>query len=286
MNQIAKDWVDYEVIDTGNKEKLERWNDVVLRRPDPVAIWPIEQETPWNKADAVYHRSNKGGGSWEYKKQLKEEWTIAYKDLRFKISPTGFKHTGLFPEQASNWDFMMDTIRKAEKNGRKDIKILNLFAYTGGATLAARAAGAEVTHVDSVKQVVSWARENMEQSGLDGVRWIVEDAMKFVQREVRRGNRYHGIILDPPAYGRGANGEKWVLEEHIGRMLECCAELLDRERGFLVLNLYSMGLSALLARTAVRQCFGSEGGEEFGELYFDDRSGKSLPLGTFCRFAR
>ena len=142
MNQIAKDWVDYEVIDTGNKEKLERWNDVVLRRPDPVAIWPIEQETPWNKADAVYHRSNKGGGSWEYKKQLKEEWTIAYKDLRFKISPTGFKHTGLFPEQASNWDFMMDTIRKAEKNGRKDIKILNLFAYTGGATMACAKAGA------------------------------------------------------------------------------------------------------------------------------------------------
>ena len=164
--------------------------------------------------------------------------------------------------------------------------MLNLFAYTGGATLAARSAGADVTHVDSVKQVVSWARENMEQSGLDGVRWIVEDALKFVRREVRRGNCYDGIILDPPAYGRGANGEKWVLEENICEMLECCAELLNRERGFLVLNLYSMGLSATLARTALRQTFHSTGSEELGELYFKDRFDKELPLGTFCRFSR
>ena len=164
--------------------------------------------------------------------------------------------------------------------------MLNLFAYTGGATLAARAAGADVTHVDSVKQVVTWSRENMEQSALEGVRWIVEDALKFARREVRRGNCYDGIILDPPAYGRGANGEKWVLEENIGEMLECCAALLNKEHGFLVLNLYSMGLSALLARTALRQAFGETGKEEFGELYFTDRSGKELPLGTFCRFYR
>ncbi len=220
---------------------------------------------------------------------MPDRWTVgySYKDMniRMRLGLTAFKHVGIFPEQAANWNFIYDSATALAAEGGSP-RVLNLFAYTGGATLAARAAGAEVTHVDSVKQVVSWARENMEQSGLDGVRWIVEDAMKFVQREMRRGNRYHGIILDPPAYGRGANGEKWVLEEHIGRMLECCAELLDRERGFLVLNLYSMGLSALLARTAVRQCFGSEGGEEFGELYFDDRSGKSLPLGTFCRFAR
>ena len=163
---------------------------------------------------------------------------------------------------------------------------MNLFAYTGGATLAARAAGADVTHVDSVKQVVTWSRENMESSNLDGVRWIVEDALKFVHREVRRGNRYDGIILDPPAYGRGANGEKWVLEENIGEMLECCAELLDREHGFLVLNLYSMGLSALLSRTALRQAFATTGSEEMGELYFSDSFGKELPLGTFCRFTR
>ena len=165
-------------------------------------------------------------------------------------------------------------------------RVLNLFAYTGGATLAARAAGADITHVDSVKQVVTWSRENMEQSSLEGVRWIVEDALKFVRREVRRGNSYDGIILDPPAYGRGANGEKWVLEENIGQMLECCAALLNKEHGFLVLNLYSMGLSALLARTALRQAFGETGKEEFGELYFTDRSGKELPLGTFCRFYR
>ena len=164
--------------------------------------------------------------------------------------------------------------------------MLNLFAYTGGATLAAAASGAEVTHVDSVKQVVTWSRENMERSGLEGGRWIVEDALKFVNREVRRGNRYDGIILDPPAYGRGANGEKWVLEENIGEMLECCAKLLDPDKGFLVLNLYSMGLSALLSRTALRQAFGSTGKEEAGELYFADRNGKELPLGTFCRFTR
>jgi 23S rRNA (cytosine1962-C5)-methyltransferase len=164
--------------------------------------------------------------------------------------------------------------------------VLNLFAYTGGATLAARAAGAEVTHVDSVKQVVTWARENMESSGLDGVRWIVEDALKFVNREVRRGNRYHGIILDPPAYGRGANGEKWVLEENIGEMLECCSKLLEDKDSFVVLNLYSMGLSAMLARTAMHQAFGEPRAEQFGELYFEDKSRKQLPLGVYYRFER
>ena len=164
--------------------------------------------------------------------------------------------------------------------------MLNLFAYTGGATLAARAAGADVTHIDSVKQVVTWARENMESSGLQSVRWIVEDALKFVQREVRRGNRYNGIILDPPAYGRGANGEKWVLEENITQMLECCAELLEIKGSFLVLNLYSMGLSSTLARTAVRQCFGEPKEEQCGELYFEDKAGKQLPLGTYYRFKR
>ena len=164
--------------------------------------------------------------------------------------------------------------------------MLNLFAYTGGATLAAKAAGADVTHVDSVKQVVTWSRENMESSGLEGIRWIVEDALKFVQREVRRGNRYNGIILDPPAYGRGANGEKWVLEENITQMLECCAELLEKNNAFLVLNLYSMGLSSTLARTAVRQCFGAPKVEECGELYFEDKAEKQLPLGTYYRFKR
>jgi 23S rRNA (cytosine1962-C5)-methyltransferase len=192
---------------------------------------------------------------------------------------------GIFPEQAANWNFIYDRTTELIEQGTQP-KVLNLFAYTGGATLAAKAAGADVTHVDSVKQVVTWSRENMEHSSLEGVRWIVEDALKFVRREVRRGNRYDGIILDPPAYGRGANGEKWVLEENIGEMLECCAALLDDKHGFLVLNLYSMGLSALLARTALRQAFGATGKEEFGELYFSDRFGKELPLGTFCRFTR
>ena len=182
MNQIAKDWKDYEVIDTGNKEKLERWNHIILRRPDPVCIWPIEDEKAWKKADAIYHRSNKGGGYWEYKKECKEFWTIAYKGLRFKISPTGFKHTGLFPEQAANWDFIMHTIQQSQ---RKDVRILNLFAYTGGATMAAAHAGAqEVVHVDASKGMVQWAKENMELSHLEDhkIRFIVEDCLKFVKR--------------------------------------------------------------------------------------------------------
>lgn len=292
QEQLTPLFGDYELIDTGNFEKLERFGRYVTRRPEPQAIWrPSLPEKEWQRADAAFLRDARSDerGEWRLRPGVPDRWTVGYdlcgKTLRMRLGLTSFKHVGLFPEQAANWDFIYDNCRRLQAAGKMP-RVLNLFAYTGGATLAARAAGAETTHVDSVKQVVTWARENMEASGLDGVRWIVEDAMKFVQREVRRGNRYHGIILDPPAYGRGANGEKWVLEEHIGRMLECCAELLDRERGFLVLNLYSMGLSALLARTAVRQCFGSEGGEEFGELYFDDRSGKSLPLGTFCRFAR
>ena len=198
---------------------------------------------------------------------------------------TTCKHVGLLPEHAANWNFIYDNCVRMRAEERTP-KVLNLFAYTGGATLAARAAGADTTHVDSVKQVVTWARENMEQSGLEGVRWIVEDALKFVQREVRRGNRYNGIILDPPAYGRGANGEKWILEDNIGEMLECCARLLEPRGAFLVLNLYSMGLSATLASTAVRQAFGTPFEEQFGELCFDDRAGKRLPLGTYCRFVR
>ena len=198
-----------------------------------------------------------------------------------RLGLTSFKHVGIFPEQAANWNFIYDCCKELDKP-----KVLNLFAYTGGATLAAKAAGADVTHVDSVKQVVTWSRENMEASSLNDIRWIVEDALKFVQREVRRGNRYSGIILDPPAYGRGANGEKWVLEENITQMLECCAELLEKKSAFLVLNLYSMGLSSTLARTAVRQCFGVPKKEEYGELFFEDNAGKELPLGTYYRFKR
>ena len=277
---LADDWKDYEIIDCSGGEKLERWKDIILRRPDPLALWPIAREEGlWVHPHARYHRSAKGGGHWEYLRSFPESWSVHYGKLRFKVSPTGFKHTGLFPEQAANWDFMMERIR----NAGRPVRVLNLFAYTGGATLAAGSAGASVTHVDSVKPVVSWARENMEASGLDGVRWIVDDALKFARREVKRGRKYSGIILDPPAYGRGPDGEKWILEENLNELLRLCGELLDPEHGFLVLNLYSMGLSALLARTAVRQLVGDFTGEQFGELYFNDSFGKALPLGVYYR---
>ena len=286
---------DYELIDSGEFEKLERFGRYVTRRPEPQAIWHRSMsEEQWREishASFLKTSSSKSDerGEWHCRKQMPDRWTIEYNykqmHLKMRLALTSFKHVGIFPEQAANWNFIYDRIEAQKAQGVAP-KVLNLFAYTGGATLAARAAGADVTHVDSVKQVVTWSRENKEQSGLDGVRWIVEDALKFVRREVRRGNRYDGIILDPPAYGRGANGEKWVLEENICEMLECCAALLDPQHGFLVLNLYSMGLSALLARTALRQVLGTGCREEQGELYFSDRAGKELPLGTFCRFWR
>lgn len=284
---------DYELIDSGDFEKLERFGRYVVRRPEPQAIWRrslTEQE--WRRlADASFLRDGRSEerGEWRLRSGMLSRWTVDYAyegmRLRMRLGLTSFKHVGLFPEQAANWNFIYDNCVRMRAEERTP-KVLNLFAYTGGATLAARAAGADTTHVDSVKQVVTWARENMEQSGLEGVRWIVEDALKFVQREVRRGNRYNGIILDPPAYGRGANGEKWILEDNIGEMLECCARLLEPRGAFLVLNLYSMGLSATLASTAVRQAFGTPFEEQFGELCFDDRAGKRLPLGTYCRFVR
>lgn len=296
MSQLLTPHIpDYELIDSGEFEKLERFGRYVTRRPEPQAIWHRSMsEQQWrDEADASFLKTSSSKsderGEWHCRKQMPDRWTIEYNykqmHLKMRLALTSFKHVGIFPEQAANWNFIYDRIEAQKAQGVAP-KVLNLFAYTGGATLATRAAGADVTHVDSVKQVVTWSRENMESSGLDGVRWIVEDALKFVRREVRRGNRYDGIILDPPAYGRGANGEKWVLEENICEMLECCAELLDREHGFLVLNLYSMGLSALLARTALRQVLGTGCHEEQGELYFSDRAGKELPLGTFCRFWR
>lgn len=296
MSQLLTPHIpDYELIDSGEFEKLERFGRYVTRRPEPQAIWHRSMsEEQWREishASFLKTSSSKSDerGEWHCRKQMPDRWTIEYNykqmHLKMRLALTSFKHVGIFPEQAANWNFIYDRIEAQKAQGVAP-KVLNLFAYTGGATLAARAAGADVTHVDSVKQVVTWSRENMEQSGLDGVRWIVEDALKFVRREVRRGNRYDGIILDPPAYGRGANGEKWVLEENICEMLECCAALLDPQHGFLVLNLYSMGLSALLARTALRQVLGTGCREEQGELYFSDRAGKELPLGTFCRFWR
>ena len=290
---------DYELIDSGDFEKLERFGRYVVRRPEPQAIWRRSlTEEEWRRlADASFLRDGRSEerGEWRLRSGMPSRWTVDYAyegmRLRMRLGLTSFKHVGLFPEQAANWNFIYDNCVRMRAEERTP-KVLNLFAYTGGATLAARAAGAKIEpncfklERDSVKQVVTWARENMEQSGLEGVRWIVEDALKFVQREVRRGNRYNGIILDPPAYGRGANGEKWILEDNIGEMLECCARLLEPRGAFLVLNLYSMGLSATLASTAVRQAFGTPFEEQFGELCFDDRAGKRLPLGTYCRFVR
>lgn len=289
---LTPHWADYELVDCGDYEKLERFGRWTVRRPEPQAIWHRTLgEEEWRRlADASFRRDARSEerGEWQLKPSMPSRWTVEYvyrsMRLRMRLGLTSFKHVGLFPEQAENWNFIYDSVRdRLAGSCRADV--LNLFAYTGGATLAARAAGAEVTHVDSVKQVVTWSRENMEASGLDGVRWIVDDALKFVRREVKRGRRYDGIILDPPAYGRGPDGEKWVLEDNIAEMLDCCARLLAAD-GFLVLNLYSMGLSAMLARSAVRQAFGAPAAEQFGELYFDDRSGKSLPLGVYYRMTR
>lgn len=293
QEQLNPLFPDYELIDTGDFEKLERFGPFVARRPEPQAIWRRSlPEEEWRRmADASFLREARSEerGQWSLKPRMSERWTVAYAygamALRMRLGLTSFKHVGLFPEQAANWNYIFDECAQLRARGVVP-RVLNLFAYTGGATLAACAAGADATHVDSVKQVVTWARDNMELSGLQGVRWIVEDALRFVQREVRRGSRYHGIILDPPAYGRGANGEKWILEEHICEMLECCARLLEPEHAFLVLNLYSMGLSSTLARTAVRQAFGAPRSEQYGELCFTDRAGKVLPLGTYYRMKR
>ena len=294
IKQLIPHIPDYELLDTGEGEKLERFGRYVVRRPEPQAIWRKSlSEREWLKADASFLRDQKSEerGEWRLKPEMPSRWMvhIDYKDmhLRMRLALTSFKHVGIFPEQAANWEFIYDTITELRETcGVERPKVLTLFAYTGGATLAARAAGADVTHVDSVKQVVTWSRENMESSGLDGVRWIVEDATKFVEREVRRGNKYNGIILDPPAYGRGANGEKWVLEDDICNMLEQCAKLLEKDNAFLVFNLYSMGLSAMLARTAVHQAFGAPMMEQMGELYFEDRANKQIPFGTYYRFKR
>ncbi len=282
-------WNDYELLDSGNFEKLERFGRYVIARPEPQAIWDRSMRAEeWDRlADARFRKDRRSDdrGEWILRSGMPEQWFVGYENgglqLRMRLGLTSFKHVGIFPEQSENWNFIYRQVRDRFPRA----KVLNLFAYTGGASLAARAAGAEVTHVDSVKPVVGWARENMEASGLDGIRWIVDDALKFVRRELRRGHLYQGIILDPPAYGRGPDGEKWVLEEHLNEMLRTCGQLLDRN-GFLVLNLYSMGLSALLARSAVRQLVGSCNDEQFGELYFTDSYGKSLPLGVYYRCVR
>lgn len=243
--RISKDWKQFEVIDTSAGEKLERWKDVILARPDPQVIWNTPKGKEWNRINARYLRSSSGGGQWDIKTMDKSEWTIEYKGLIFKISPTGFKHTGLFPEQAVNWDFMKDKITAAKADGKTEINVLNLFAYTGGATLACAQAGAKVCHVDASKGMVNWARENAALSGLQTapIRWIVDDCKKFVEREIRRGNRYDALVMDPPSYGRGPGGEVWKLEDQVYELVDLCAQVLVDEPLFFLLNSYTTGLS-------------------------------------------
>lgn len=239
---IATNWKDYEILDMANGEKLERWGNYILVRPDPQIIWK-QQSFPqkWKNANATYKRSKTGGGAWNYKSKLPDSWQIKYKNLCFNIKPMGFKHTGLFPEQAVNWDWMMDKI----KNSKRPIKVLNLFAYTGGATVACLSAGASVCHVDSSKGMVSWAKENVISSGLEKkpVRYIIDDVIKFVQREIRRKNRYDAIIMDPPSYGRGTSGEVWQFEENISELIELCTKVLSNKPLFFLINSYTTGIS-------------------------------------------
>ena len=248
---LADDWKDYELIDTGGGEKLERWGKYTLRRPDPQAIWPVSgNERVWAAADAHYHRSSSGGGNWEYLKKLPSQWTVSYGELAFHVEPTGFKHTGLFPEQAVNWKWMSNKIRSA---GRK-ISVLNLFAYTGGATVAAAHAGAEVCHVDASKGMVTRAKENLALSKLSDrpVRFIVDDVVKFVSREKRRGRAYDAVIMDPPSYGRGPNGELWKIEDELYGLISLCIEILTPQPLFFLVNSYTTGLSPTVIGNMLR----------------------------------
>lgn len=242
---IADGWKDYEVIDTSSGEKLERWGDYILLRPDPQVIWNTKREHPlYKKLNGHYHRSTKGGGEWEFF-DLPTEWSINYKDLTFNLKPFSFKHTGLFPEQATNWDWFSSIIKREKaRNQEREIKVLNLFAYTGGATLAAAKAGAHVTHVDASKGMVTWAKENAISSGLKdaSIRWLVDDCVKFVEREIRRGNKYDAIIMDPPSYGRGPKGETWKIEEAVFPLINICADILKSEPLFFLINSYTTGL--------------------------------------------
>ena len=281
---IADQWRDYEVIDTGDGEKLERWKGIVLRRPDPQAIWPKQEPSLWEKADGWYHRSSRGGGEWEFSKKLPEKWTVDYRDLKFYVRPTGFKHTGLFPEQAVNWDWMSSLIRKA---GRP-VRVLNLFGYTGGATMACAAAGAKVTHVDAAKGMVLWAGENRELSRIDesSTRWIIEDAGKFVAREIRRGNTYDGILMDPPSYGRGPGGEVWKLEDELYGLVEACEKVLAPDALFMLINSYTTGLQPavlnnMLTMTAKKTRGGQVSAEE---IVLPVTAGGVLPCGASGRW--
>lgn len=287
----------YQLIDCGDFEKLERFGKFTLIRPEPQAVWPRVFDTEkWNelaharfvrKEQKVSYRTGDSiNGGWTFLKHMPESWVVAFKvgdsTMKMKLALTSFGHIGIFPEQANNWEYLHGKIKSLVVESPK---ILNAFAYTGGASLAANIAGADVTHLDAVKQVVSWTNENMELSGLKGIRWMVDDALKFVKREEKRGKMYNGIILDPPAYGRGPAGEKWVLEEGVNELLHYSSKILLPEKSFFILNLYSLGFSSLIAKNLVDSHF-EKPESEFGEFFLQAESGVKLPLGTFVRFAR
>lgn len=286
MFRISDEWKDYECIAAGDGEKLERWGNVLFRRPDPQAMWLVDHDDLWNNVDGFYHRNSSGGGYWEFKKELPEYWTINYKDLVFKVSPTNFKHTGLFPEQATNWDFMINKI----KSSNRPIKVLNLFAYTGGATMACSKAGAtEVVHVDASKGMNEWAKENMILCGLEGnkIRFIVDDCLKFVEREVRRGNKYDAIVMDPPSYGRGPNGEMWKFEHNLDKLIKACVNLLSDKPLFFLINSYTTGISSTvlfnILKTSIEPIYG--GSIESGEVGLPiTYNNLILPCGIYGRW--
>lgn len=290
LSLTPQHWEEYELLDTGGFEKLERFGDYILSRPEPQAIWDKRMDgDDWRKMAHAHFAKEKGNpdrGNWEILKKMPQHWTIGYGNpaglrMKLNLSLTSFKHIGIFPEQAVNWDYITETLNGFPPG---KAKVLNLFAYTGAASVAAKAAGADVTHLDAVKQVVTWSKFNMEASNQQDIRWVIDDAMKYVKREVRRGNQYQGIILDPPAYGRGPDGEKWVLEEGINELLKLCAQLLDPKTSFLILNMYSLSFSSLIAANLVQSSFPNISDGEHGELYLEDKFEKKLPLGIFYRF--
>ena len=289
MNVIADRWKDYEIIDTGNGRKLERWGEIILSRPDPQVIWEPSAPNLWKTAHGVYQRSRSGGGQWSFTRTLPEKWTVSYDDLKFYVEPTGFKHTGLFPEQAANWDWMREAIRARRAEGGS-VRVLNLFGYTGGATCACASAGAEVCHVDASKGMVGRAKENVLLSGLREahVRYLVDDAFKFVAREVRRGNRYEAIIMDPPSYGRGPGGEVWKLEESLYDFVREAASLLSDRPLFFLLNSYTTGLSAVVTGNILSLTVGKlhAGTVTAGDLCLPVTAspGILLPCGSFARW--
>ena len=286
--KVANEWKDYKLLDMSNSMKLELWNNVLLSRPDPQIIWDEKlNEKMWNDVNAIYHRSKTGGGYWEYKKATKDIWTVNYKDLTFNIKLMGFKHTGLFPEQAVNWDYMIDKIRKSNRH----ISVLNLFAYTGGATVACAYAGADVVHVDSSKGMVDWAKENIKSSNLEDkyVRFIVDDVVKFVEREIRRGHKYDAIIMDPPSFGRGANKEVWNIEDSLFNLVKLCSEILSDDPLFFIINSYTTGLSKevlenILKLTINKKYKGLITSDELGLAM--ENSDLILPCGIYGRWEK